>query len=44
MSVYQPDNWIIVELPNNTGYKILAGWSGGYLHGNSWRLNSGIKS
>lgn len=23
-------------------YKVLAGWSGGYLDGNSWRMNSGI--
>ena len=23
-------------------YKVLAGWSGSYLNGNSWRINSGI--
>lgn len=39
-----PDNWIIIKLPEDKGHKILAGWSGGYLHGNSWRLNSGIES
>ena len=26
---------------NKPVYKILAGWSGGYLHGDSWKLNSG---
>jgi len=39
---YTPDNWIIVKMPDTEDYKILAGWSGGYLNGSSWRLNSGI--
>lgn len=44
MSYYEPDNWIIVKIdhPQETVYKVLAGWSGGYLYGNSWRMNSGI--
>lgn len=46
MSVpYQPDSWVIVRLPEQNGktyYKVLGGWSGGYLDGSSWRLNSGI--
>ena len=41
---YTPDNWVIVKIarPESVVYKVLAGWSGGYLDGNSWRLNSGI--
>lgn len=41
------DNWVIVEIQDDdgsvAGWKVLAGWSGGYLDGNSWRMNSGIK-
>jgi len=47
MSEYTPDNWIIVKFnteKHGIFYKVLAGWSGGYLHGNSWKLNSGITS
>lgn len=42
----KPDAWIIVKIKNKneTVHKIAAGWNGGYLHGNSWRVNSGIKS
>lgn len=39
-----PDRWVILKL-NNEGkafYKVLAGWSGSYLEGQSWRINSGI--
>jgi hypothetical protein len=40
-----PDNWIIVKITAiepEPFYKILCGWSGGYLDGDSWRMNSGI--
>jgi len=42
-----PDNWVVLEIMasvNDTSpiYKVLAGWSGGYLHGDNWKLNSGI--
>lgn len=39
-----PDNWVIIKIkhPKEIMYKILAGWSGGYLDGDSWRMNSGI--
>lgn len=45
MSIYTPNNWIILEIDNkyeHVYYKVLAGWSGGYLDGDSWKLNSGI--
>ena len=38
--MYAPDNWVIIKFPEC--YKVLAGWSGGYLDGDSWRMNSGI--
>ena len=44
MSDYTPDNWVVlkIEVNNETLYKVLAGWSGGYLDGDHWRMNSGI--
>ena len=44
MSEYTPDNWVILKIVNDSKilYKVLGGWSGGYLDGDSWRLNSGI--
>lgn len=44
MTEYTPDHWVLIKLPEDRGYKVLGGWSGGYLYGDSWRLNSGIKS
>ena len=39
-----PDSWVVLKITTETGviYKVLAGWTGGYLDGYSWRLNSGI--
>jgi hypothetical protein len=48
--MYHPNSWVMVEIPNldtmATGpiYKILGGWTGSYVEGSSWRLNSGIDS
>ena len=47
MSEYTPDCWVIVQIPTKhpnqpAFHKVLGGWAGGYLDGNSWRLNSGI--
>lgn len=42
-----PDCWVVIKLFSEkmrgiVVYKILAGWYGGYLDGDSYRLNSGI--
>tara|TARA_B110000977_G_C11040751_1_gene478783 strand:- start:1163 stop:1486 length:324 start_codon:yes stop_codon:yes gene_type:complete len=46
MSIERPDNWVVLKIANKRNdeilYKVLAGWSGGYLGSDGWRLNSGI--
>lgn len=43
MSYYTPDNWVIIKFKGkDPHYRVLAGWLGGYLTGDSWRMNSGI--
>lgn len=38
-----PDNWVIIKVKgDDPHYRVLAGWSGGYATGDSWRMNSGI--
>jgi hypothetical protein len=39
-----PDSWVILEINHNGEQfqKILAGWSGSYLYGDSWRMSSPI--
>jgi len=39
---YKPDNWVVLKTSDNI-YKVLAGWSGGYLSSDSWRISSGIQ-
>ena len=42
-NVYTPHNWVILKIKgDDPHYRVLAGWSGGYLDGSSWRMNSGI--
>lgn len=45
MTEYTPDSWVVIKMTHNNGiiYKVLGGWAGGYLNGDSWRLNSGIE-
>jgi hypothetical protein len=41
--MYQPDNWVVIKIKgDDPHYRILAGWSGGYTAGSSWKMNSGI--
>ena len=45
MSEYNPDKWMVVKITGNESppvYKVFACWAGGYLDGDSWKLNSGI--
>lgn len=45
MTTFNPDTWVVFRVTGDiTYYRILAGWNGGYLHGDSWRMSSGIKS
>lgn len=46
MSEYTPDNWVVLKIKKGDSYfyKVLGGWSGGYTHGSSWRINSGVAS
>ena len=43
---YYPDRWIVIKITSpeyGTVEKVLAGWYGGYLGSDSWKLNSGNK-
>ena len=42
ITINTPDNWVVIKTPDC--YKVLAGWSGGYLTPDSWKINSGIVS
>ena len=44
MSTHTPDSWVVVRITSATTSidKVLAGWYGGYLDGDSWTLSSGI--
>ena len=42
-NAYGCDNWVVIFLnSNDPHYRVLVGTSGGYLTGDSWRMNSGI--
>ena len=40
---YRPDNWILVKIAGtHPHYRVFAVWRGGYINGDSWRMNSGV--
>jgi len=42
---YSPEKWVVVKIEGGKfplTYKVFACWYGGYLDGDSWKLNSGI--
>lgn len=46
MNTYTPDSWapvLIESKEHGSVYKILAGWYGGYLGSDSWKLSSGVE-
>lgn len=45
MNTYNPDKWVIVKFKkkDEVWYKVLGTWVGGYLHGASWRMSSGLE-
>tara|TARA_Y100000361_G_C11006640_1_gene262171 strand:- start:183 stop:506 length:324 start_codon:yes stop_codon:yes gene_type:complete len=38
---YTPDRWVLLKI-NGKAHKVLAGWSGGYLDSDYWKLSSGV--
>ena len=45
MSEYNPDKWMVIKITGKDlppVHKVFACWTGGYLDGDSWKLNSGI--
>jgi hypothetical protein len=43
--MYQPDKFVVLKvkhLDGGTSYRLFGSWGGGYLSGDSWKLNSGI--
>lgn len=45
MTEYAPDKWQIIKIFGKDiplTYKVFACWYGGYLNGDSWKMNSGI--
>ena len=42
-NTYKPDKWVLVKVNSaEPHYRVLAGWYGGYLGSDYWRINSGV--
>lgn len=46
MTDYYPDRWVVIKIDydDEVIYKVFGSWQGGFLNGDSWRMNSGVKS
>lgn len=46
MTIYEPHRWVVLKITalDETYHRVFGCWSGGYLSGDSWRVNSGIVS
>jgi hypothetical protein len=45
MTTYTPEKWLVIKIEGKEfplHYKVFACWYGGFLNGDSWKLNSGI--
>lgn len=44
MGYYNPDSAVVIKVIHNddTHFRVFGGWLGGYTHGSSWRVNSGV--
>ncbi len=41
--IYHPDKWLLVKITGtDPHYRVFGSWYGGYLDGDSYRMNSGI--
>ena len=42
-NTYKPERWVVVKMmTNDPHYRVFGYWSGSYIEGESWRINSGI--
>lgn len=46
MTEYNPHRWLVIKIDTDDGpvYKVFGTWLGGYIDGDSWKLNSGVSS